>query len=457
MANKKDLTEAQSYSRARLVTAFNSGLPDGKELVPKKGLLPVAIGVGLTAIAVLVSVFYGILNPGLPADWSNNKLIVAKGTASRFVSVNGTLHPVINTTSARLLIPAADYEVIIVNDAELEGIPVGGSIGIVGAPDILPNRSRLVSKHMASCLDDGDGTPGGSIRNIITNDPVVSAASERQATVVTAASHTYVIANGTSHQLPDDELTRASILRLLGLGQATALQAPEQWLDVFATGSPIAPVEVDDAGSAIDVEGESYTVGSLVTLDGDDDTQYVVMGDATLAPLTGLTLDMYKLGKSDEVTRPQPLSVQAMSGFGGTDATFIPRDWPTAKLTALDSGTTVCASTANKTATSLATMRDDSALTHATSHTTISNGSGALFRAVSGSDGTQGMLYVVDGSGIAYAVADDTTDILARLGYQDSDISTVPRAWANVFTMGVTLSSNEAGMSIESQITDPQS
>lgn len=105
MANKKDLAEAQSYSRRRLVTAFSSGIPDGVELTPKKNQSPVIVGVGLTVIAILVSLFYGMVSPSLPDGWENNKLIVAKNSAARYVSSNGTLHPVINAISARLLIP----------------------------------------------------------------------------------------------------------------------------------------------------------------------------------------------------------------------------------------------------------------------------------------------------------------------------------------------------------------
>ena len=56
MADKKDLSEAQSYSRRRLVTAFTSGIPDGVELMPKKNQTPVIVGVGLTIIAMLISI-----------------------------------------------------------------------------------------------------------------------------------------------------------------------------------------------------------------------------------------------------------------------------------------------------------------------------------------------------------------------------------------------------------------
>ncbi len=120
MANKKDLAEAQSYSRRRLVTAFSSGIPDGVELTPKKNQTPVIVGVGLTVIAILVSLFYGMVSPSLPDGWENNKLIVAKNSAARYVSSNGTLHPVINAISARLLIPSSDFKVLTVADDQLK-------------------------------------------------------------------------------------------------------------------------------------------------------------------------------------------------------------------------------------------------------------------------------------------------------------------------------------------------
>lgn len=68
MADKKDLSEAQSYSRRRLVTAFTSGIPSGVELTPKKNQTPVIVGLGLVVITILISVFYGIMSPSLPSD-----------------------------------------------------------------------------------------------------------------------------------------------------------------------------------------------------------------------------------------------------------------------------------------------------------------------------------------------------------------------------------------------------
>ena len=49
MSSKRDLVEAHGYNRRRLVTAFVSGAPGGKELEPARPLRAVVI-----AVAVLV-------------------------------------------------------------------------------------------------------------------------------------------------------------------------------------------------------------------------------------------------------------------------------------------------------------------------------------------------------------------------------------------------------------------
>ena len=66
MATKKDLIEAQGFSRRRLLSAFTSGAPGGKELDPAKPLRAVAGGIALTAILILGGLFYSFLRPGLP-------------------------------------------------------------------------------------------------------------------------------------------------------------------------------------------------------------------------------------------------------------------------------------------------------------------------------------------------------------------------------------------------------
>lgn len=463
MANKKDLQDAQNYSQARLITAFTSGMPDGKELTPKKGLTPVMVSIGLTAIMVLISVFYGIISPGLPSDWSNNKLIVGKDTASRFISVNGVLHPVINTTSARLLIPSDEYRVITVDDNELEGIPIGSSVGIVGAPDILPNRSRLVSKFLVSCLD----TERASTNNLITNDAVTTPASRNEAMLVNVDGIGFLIVNGLRHRLPQEGLIRDAVLRILGVGQLTldnAPKAPVQWLDLFAGGSDLGVLDVRGKGTEVAVGGTSYTVGSLIADPSNDNTKYVVLADGTLSPLNGMALEMYQLSLgAGAQTITMTAQEQQQAGFRNATDSIVPDDWPDGQLTPMNSGNGTCAAlepskfqtdtTHNAAAgITLATISDDKNRPQRTdSGTTIINGSGALLRTVDSAGGTTGALYMVDGTGVAYPVPDDTEETLKRLGFTKNDVTAIPRSWINVFSAGVALSSNSAELQISAQ------
>jgi len=182
MATKKDLIEAQGFSRRRLLSAFTGGAPGGKELDPAKPLRAVVAGVALTIGVILVGVFWGIMQPGLPGDWQNNRLIVATDTGARYVSVEGTLYPVINTASARLLIPAGEFKVVRTDQAALDGIPVGPSIGILGAPDDLPAPSALINSSWTACIDDTAGASVSLSTTPIAETPQGPAPSSSAAT-----------------------------------------------------------------------------------------------------------------------------------------------------------------------------------------------------------------------------------------------------------------------------------
>ena len=296
MANKKDLAEAQSYSRRRLVTAFSSGIPDGVELTPKKNQSPVIVGVGLTVIAILVSLFYGMVSPSLPDGWENNKLIVAKNSAARYVSSNGTLHPVINAISARLLIPSSDFKVLTVADDQLKNIPIGSTIGILGAPDSLPEENNLIAGSINSCVSDS---------NITTTLSNASSQVTDTATAIVANVDgiSYLVNGSHRYQLPQEATLRDAFLRAFGIPETASTDATAQWINLFEQGSPIEQISVDGAGNSITVHGVEALVGSVVMQQGDaKKTKYVVRSDGSLFPLTDFTYGLYITGKTDEFT-----------------------------------------------------------------------------------------------------------------------------------------------------------
>jgi hypothetical protein len=138
VASKRDLVEAQTYSRRRLLTAFTSGAPGGRELEPTKPLRGVVAGVSLSVLLVLGSLGFGLLSPTLPDGWDDQSLVIVEGDGSRYVGIQGTLHPVLNVTSARLVLDSGSFHVVDVSEDDITDAPRGATIGIAGAPDELP-------------------------------------------------------------------------------------------------------------------------------------------------------------------------------------------------------------------------------------------------------------------------------------------------------------------------------
>ncbi|MBT1181090.1 type VII secretion protein EccB [Bifidobacterium sp. CP2] len=464
MADKKDLSEAQSYSRRRLVTAFTSGIPSGVELTPKKNQTPVIVGVGLALIAILVSVFYGIMSPSLPAGWENNKLIVAKDSAARYVSVNGTLHPVINAISARLLIPSSDFDVITVKDDQLAGKPIGSTIGILGAPDALPAKDQLAAGSITSCAD-------GPVDNLISGS-TIPVLDERQAIVATVDGDDYLIAGSTHYKLPKQSIIRDSFLRALGVPQTNTIHASAQWLNLFRSGDPIDIITVPGEGDTVTVRGTTLTVGGVITQQGDaSGTRYLVLEDGSVTALDDLAYNLYVVGKPETLAKPRTVGTADFQQLKNASSGVIPSDWPTSALRPVDDGATMCATfplssgsgtlgsrvrlavapQSLKSDGGTGTTRSDTKQSDGpgldetpTVTTRVTGGTGALVRASIGDSG-KGTVFAIDSTGTAYPIPNATEEILNRLGYTGKDVHAIPRAWVDVFPTGVQLTPAAAG------------
>lgn len=447
MADKKDLSEAQSYSRRRLVTAFTSGIPDGVELTPKKNQTPVIVGVGLTIIAVLISMFYGIVSPSLPSGWENNKLIVAKSSAARYVSSNGTLHPVINAISARLLIPSSDFSVITVADDQLDGIPIGSTIGILGAPDSLPAQESLITGSISSCTS-AHGT------DTTVSNAKTAERTTHEAALVSVDGTDYLVTGSYRYQLPAEPTLRDTYLRALGIPQATAIDATAQWINLFERGDDMEPIAIANEGESISVHGVNVTIGSVITQQSDGTRgKYVVMPDGSLSAINDFAYDLYIIGKPEQLAQPRTLSASDFQYFPNATTSVVPATWPSETLTSTQDASSVCA--AYPLRSSGKASASQVRLTVASGHTNasaakhadtvhIQDGTGALVRAAIGTS-NQGTVFAIDATGTAYPVPDASEETLKRLGYSSKDVRSIPRAWIDVFPQGVQLTTKAAG------------
>lgn len=230
MASKRELIEAHKYSRRRLVSAFVSGSPQGKEVESLSRARPVVAGVVLTALMVAGVALSGLLRPGLPAGWDEQGVVITQDGGERFLALDGTLYPVINTTSARLLLPAdSGYRVEVVPDDAVAEAPRGATIGIVGAPDDLPDPAELRQTGWTACL-----APDG--RSFLFLDDVADVSDDASSAVVVAhdGAH-WLVTGGLRYEIPPEQ--HAGVLRVLALDTVPTVTAPGTFLDLYTPGN----------------------------------------------------------------------------------------------------------------------------------------------------------------------------------------------------------------------------
>ncbi|MFZ4841582.1 type VII secretion protein EccB [Mycetocola saprophilus] len=436
MATKKDLVEAQGFSRRRLLSAFSGGAPGGKELEPAKPLRAVIAGVTLSAMVLLGGLFFGLITPGLPQGWENNRLIVAKDSGARYLSVDGTLHPVINTVSARLLIPAKEFRVLTVDQSALNKIPVGSTIGIPGGPDVLPARKSLEADAWTARVV-GQGT------ELTIGGRAVKAAKDTEGIVVSRDQDLFVIAGGTRY--PVDAAQTTSVLRAVGLDTQTPVPVTGDWLNLFAAGDALAPLNVEGAGTT--VAGINLPAGSVIRQVGASaEDRYLLLGNGTLAPLSPLAYRLALLGNAaaygEEVQRPPAdlAELPTAKNAGG-------RVWPAQVLTPLagiEQGTVQATLAANRDERKTVLAQPGPAASardadRVESSVDVARGGGALVRG-----GRAGTITVIDSTGIAYAVPGATNEIITQLGYEKNDVTVVPAPWLRMIPSGPELSAQAA-------------
>ncbi len=434
MATKKDLVEAQSFSKRRLTTAFVSGSPGGREVEPHRPMKAVVGGLALTVVLVLGSMAFGWLKGSLPQDWGDNKLVIAKTSGARYISIKETLHPVLNTTSARLLIPAGGFEVITVADDKLAKQKRGSTIGILGAPDSLTPPDALTNSGWVSCL----GSEGGVTTSVGASARSTPAAAG--ATVVTTGKQTFVISGGMRYPVAAANLS--AVVLALGLDGRPAQAAPAVWTNLFALGPALEPLRLPAFGKPSPGLPPGATVGSVLAVAnaGQEARRYLVNASGELEPLPDLAHALYRIG-SGSTTEDLTVTPAQVTQLAVRPQRVAPPAWPTALPTPVSEApcATLTTSRGSEPRVDLSTstsVRPEAGVTRAT----VDLGTGALVRAVGAGSPTAGPLLAIDQTGTSYAIDGSTPDLLQRLGYAPEDVAPVPQAWSELFRTGPELS-----------------
>jgi hypothetical protein len=455
VATKKDLVEAYSYSRRRLVTAFLSGAPGGREVEPARPGRTVVGGLALAVLLVAGAAIAAVLASRTPEDWNRVGLVVTSGDQpATYVILDvqdpPRLIPVINITSAQLVL-GADVKAVSVDqdvvDEQTPGIP----IGILGAPQTLPRPDRFIQTGWTACTGDRVG-----IAVDVSGDPEVTRTTS-DGVVVQSAGQYWLVATSSAREGDDRRAYRYPISGAEGdqllvdydLGQkAAAIDVPPTWLALFPEGGEIGP-----RGFGLPRFGRP-AVDSPVP--GANVGDYLVLGDGRGAMVVDhgyQPLDAFSLAVLQNLSGPTERQGPAPQQY--EPSTFLGSHWPEKSLQPLNSPPCAGLDAGNARAPRAwlaGRPTGDAVSPEAGSadqiaagerRVTFDRGHGAFVQDGTWDSTTSDSLLVVDPLGKAYPLIGGPTTI-DKLGYDADRAPVVPDEWVSLFDPGVELSTNAA-------------
>jgi type VII secretion protein EccB len=463
---RRDQLQAYRFAQTRMQYALLTGDTDLQDPPMRRSGLATFAG---AMVAVLVASgfgVYGLLRPGDKGGWSDRGvLVVEKETGARYVydGTDGALHPVLNYTSARLILGTPDVTVKQFSQASLKGVRRGAPRGLAGLPDALPAANDLVRGPWVVCSSaTTDGRPAISV-SIGTAPTGRRVTSESALLVKSPDNAVYLLWNDTRLLVTDP----SGVLLALGLDGITPVPVSGTWLNSVAPGPDLeAPLPLS-LGSTLpyQVRTQRVYLGQVfkVAMEGGISTGYYVALKDGLAKVTNvvalLLLGEPRLKVAYGMHAPhayavQPADVNAVPKAGrGLSVDGFPHDVPQL-LTAADddagqpAAPTVCAAYTDPNGASMSsavylTTRAPGAATAATgasgpqARVSVPPGSACLARLLPHAGQGSDSVFLVTELGAKYAVPPGS--VSNTIGYRNVTPVPVPEGILDLVPSGPAL------------------
>lgn len=279
MYGRREQVEAHSFLVGRILAAVLRTDPDAVDRPLRRTTVGMAGGIGI-AIVVMAIVLIVSLFTGKGSDnWRETPgtLVVDEDSGNRYLLIDGRLRPVLNYSSARLLVEG-EPPVASVNAEDLADFPKGAPIGIPGAPDTLP--SPVASGNpWTVCAGVSDDDPGVSVTVGDVRGLAEVGASE--AVLVRLGEEQYLAWQGTRLRVTGDWVPRA-----LGMDPAKAVAVDSAWLNALPAGPDLGTPPVEHGGPGPDVANRPSVLGQLVTVPDAVGDKTFVVADGGLLPVS---------------------------------------------------------------------------------------------------------------------------------------------------------------------------
>lgn len=298
MANRRDQLQSHQFLVQRVVSALVLRESDPEQPPFRKPLGAAFGSIGLALLVLAGFAVYGLIVPGGKTGWRNGEsIIVEKETGTRFVYVDGRLHPATNYVSA-LLAKGSFAPLMNVSARSLAGVPRGPRIGIADAPDSLPSAKGLLGGPWSLCSEPGRDQTGAAVDEsvlMVGRAPTAGRVLGDDALLVAVAEtgDQYLLQDGYRH------LIRSADAITVGL----ALRS-EPWatvgvglVDGLPSGDALRPIQVAKLGQpskAVVGLGSLRNGQLLVMKTSDDVSQYYLAETDRLTPITPLQYDIQR-------------------------------------------------------------------------------------------------------------------------------------------------------------------
>lgn len=480
MSSSKDILEAQRFNRVRLITAFTSGTPGGREVDTPSPVRPLLFGAVVAVIMCVVGVGIRFFNPNPDLTASNYVLVDVTSTGSRYFWANGVLHPISNVTTARLLAQESGLTVISASASSLMNLPRGAQIGLAQVPDDVPATAQLATTWLSCDLDDtyhtwvAQSLPADSFPLQNVTSALVSPDHGTTTYYVDATTHKKYLIDETNSRLGDWAL---SFQNRIGY----PVEVEPQWAELFPAGTPLKPWSYYDIPGhgqpATDLPGplknENLTVGTVIqqmNSSGEVLNSYLVISSSQLAVFNSTASRLYQ-----DAPPTKSFSTDMFKDVTPVHADFIGEDWPPYENFAnvewadpkadAQTRTSLCArmSTVDRASPTitLGVMPKQRAVQAAydaesvsspsgpttTRAATVAGGSGALVAITSGGGRAAAYAFVSD-MGYIHSLGTVPSASINALGWAQSDAVVIPEAWALLIPSGTDMTPQAAAESV---------
>jgi len=279
MQTRRDQLAGYRYSVRRVMTALMGSDPEQAEQPMRRVATATLAGVLVAVLGLTGAGFYGKVRGGSPSTWQRSDvLIVERETGSRYVWTGAELRPVLNYTSARLLLQQPDVRTVKVSRNAIAGAQRGAPVGIAGAPDSLPDARHVVRAPWAVCATQAEDDAVSTL-TIGTRPNGTSLGDD--SLLVRSGSELFLVWHGNRLAATAEDL------RSLGLDGQRALAVPAPWINAVPAGPDLTPPTVPGAGGrGADVADQRTRVGDVVQASSAAGVQWYVSLADGLSPIT---------------------------------------------------------------------------------------------------------------------------------------------------------------------------